>query len=216
MENENTAAVGTEESTTATPGASGTTEKVFTQAEVNKMMAREKAQGRNAALNDLGIDPKDEGIVSKVKAFLDANKPTGADKADPKADPEYQKVLHRLLVAETTAQAMKLGVKAQYADDVVALTLAKKTDDSELKDIIGEFKSKYPMWFGPEEDAAEEKKDEAKKDEPKKDESKETSKGTGSSVKSSGKKTDAGETIGERLAAQKKAQTKKSSYWNND
>ena len=103
---------------------------------------------------------------------------------------------------------MMLGVKTQYVEDVVTLALAKMTEDSDLKTIIGEFKTKYPVWFG-----------ESEEDDKQKDKKQKTGqKGTGSSVKTSKKdeKNNEEKGLGARLAAQRKGGSKKFSYWGNN
>ena len=52
----------------------GKKEKTFTQEQINAMMTREKNQGRNAILKELGIDPKDTKMVAMVKALIDSQK----------------------------------------------------------------------------------------------------------------------------------------------
>lgn len=185
-------------------------EKTFTQDQVNRMMTREKNQGRNAAYKEMGIDPKDSKMVSMFKAFIESQK-TDDQKAAEKESENQSKMNEaeqRAQVAEAKAEAMMLGVKTQYVDDVVTLALAKMTEDSDLKTIIGEFKTKYPVWFG---ESEEEGKEEGKK-------SKAGQKGTGSSIKTpeKGKKGEEGKGLGARLAAQRKAGSKKSSYWGNN
>ena len=99
------------------------------------------------------------------------------------------------------------GVKTQYVDDIVTLALAKVSDDSDLKTIIGEFKTKYPVWFG-ESDEDENDKDKGK--------GKTGQRGTGSSIKSNDKDKkgyDKNKGIGARLAAQRKSNNSKNSYW---
>lgn len=183
--------------------------KTFTQDQVTKMMTREKNQGRNAVYKELGIDPKDTKAINMFKAFMESQK-TDEQKAAEK-DVENQSKMNeaekRAQVAEAKAEAMMLGVKTQYVDDVVTLALAKMTEDSDLKTIIGEFKTKYPVWFG---ESSEED------DKNKKDKGKTGQKGTGSSVKNSDKEKKDGENkgLGARLAAQRKT-SKKSSYWGN-
>jgi len=186
--------------------------KTFTQDQVNRMMTREKNQGRNAVYKELGIDPKDTKMVNMFKAFIESQK-TDEQKAAEKESENQTKMNEaeqRAQVAEAKAEAMMLGVKTQYVDDVVTLALAKMTEDSDLKTIIGEFKTKYPIWFG--ESSEEEGKD--KKDNGK---GKTGQRGTGSSVKTS--KEDKGKEekgLGARLAAQRKSGGKKSSYWGNN
>ena len=189
----------------------GKSGKTFTQEQVNKMMTREKKQGRSAALKELGIDPKDSKMVAMVKALIESQK-TDEQKAAEK-DAENQTKMNeaeqRAQVAEAKAEAMMLGVKTQYVDDVVALTLAKMTEDSDLKTIIGEFKTKYPVWFGESEDDDKGGKDKGK--------GKIGRKGTGSSVKNSDKEKKGEEKgLGARLAAQRRGTGKKSSYWGNN
>ena len=190
-------------------GSKGNTGKTFTQDQVNRMMTREKNQGRNAALKELGIDPKDNKAIAMVKAMIDSQK-TEEQKAAEKESENQTKMNEaeqRAQVAEAKAEAMMLGVKTQYVDDVVTLALAKMTEDSDLKTIIGEFKTKYPVWFGESED-----------DNKGKEKGKVGQRGTGSSVKTSkedkGGKEEKG--IGARLAAQRKSGGKKSSYWGNN
>ena len=185
--------------------------KTFTQEQVNRMMTREKNQGRNAALKELGIDPKDSKMVAMVKALIESQK-TDEQKAAEK-DAENQTKMNeaerRAQIAEAKAEAMMLGVKTQYVEDAVTLALAKMTEDSDLKTIIGEFKTKYPVWFGESEDDDKGGKDKGK--------GKTGQKGTGSSVKASkeGKgKEEKG--LGARLAAQRRGTGKKSSYWGNN
>lgn len=195
----------------------GKSGKTFTQEQVNKMMTREKNQGRSAALKELGIDPKDSKMVAMVKALIESQK-TDEQKADEQKaaekDAENQTKMneaeHRAQVAEAKAEAMMLGVKTQYVDDVVTLALAKMTEDSDLKTIIGEFKTKYPVWFGESEDDDKGGKDKGK--------GKTGQKGTGSSVKTSKEDKGKGEEkgLGARLAAQRRGTGKKSSYWGNN
>lgn len=186
-------------------------DKTFSQAQVNKMMTREKNQGRNAALKELGIDPKDSKAMAAVKAFIESQKTDEQKQAekDAEAQNKAREAEQRAQVAEAKAEAMMLGVKTQYVDDVVTLALAKMTEDSDLKTIIGEFKTKYPVWFG-ESDKEDDKDDKGK------GKGKTGQKGTGSTVKSTEKEKDSdNKSLGARLAAQRKSGGKKSSYWGN-
>lgn len=190
----------------------GKSGKTFAQEQVNKMMTREKNQGRNAALKELGIDPKDSKMVAMVKALIESQK-TDEQKAaekDAEAQNKMNEAEQRAQVAEAKAEAMMLGVKTQYVDDVVTLALAKMTEDSDLKTIIGEFKTKYPVWFGESEEDDKGGKDKGK--------GKTGQKGTGSSIKTSKEDKGKGEEkgLGARLAAQRRGAGKKSSYWGNN
>lgn len=188
-------------------GAKNNSGKTFSQDQVTKMMTREKNQGRNAALKELGINPKDSKAIAMVKAFIDSQK-SDEDKAAEKEIESQNKMNEaerRAQIAEAKAEAMMLGVKIQYVDDAVTLALAKMTEDSELKTIIGEFKTKYPVWFNESSDDKDDKN------------GKTGQKGTGSSIKNSKKDNkDEEKSFGARLAAQRKTSSKKSSYWGNN
>ena len=185
--------------------------KTFTQEQVNRMMTREKKQGRNAALRELGIDPKDSKMVAMVKALIESQKTDEQKTAEKDAENQakMKEAERRAQIAEAKAEAMMLGVKTQYVEDVVTLALAKMTEDSDLKTIIGEFKTKYPVWFGESEDDDKSEKDKGK--------GKTGQRGTGSSVKTSKENKGKEEkSLGARLAAQRRGTGKKSSYWGNN
>lgn len=184
--------------------------KTFTQEQVTKMMTKEKNQGRAAALKELGINPNDTKAMAMVKALLDSQK------TDEQKDAEKQSVEaaalaeaeQRAVKAEAKAEAMQLGVQPRFVEDVVTLALSKLTDDGDLKTLIGELKTKYPVWF---EESEEDDKDNKKG-------RKVGQKGTGSSIKDADKKKGAGDveqSLGARLAAQRKSTAPKSSYWGN-
>lgn len=183
--------------------------KTFTQDQVNKMMTREKNQGRNAVYKELGINPKDTKAIAMVKALIDSQKTDEEKQAEQESENQTKitEAEERAKVAEAKAEAMMLGVKTQYVEDAVTLALAKMTDDSDLKTIIGEFKTKYPIWFGESEDDSNENKG---------TKGKTGMKGTGSSIKP-GKDNEGNEEkgLGARLAAQRRGNKKKSSYWGN-
>lgn len=181
-------------------------EKTFTQADVTRMMTREKRQGRNSVFNELGIDPSDTKSIAMVKALMESQRQS-AQPAQPEGDSVNEQLAEaerRARMAEAKAEAMMLGVKPQFVDDVVTLAtvrLAEQGENAEFKDVIGELKSRYPLWFGEDED----------------DKSATGKRGTGSSVNpdSGSKGSKENEGIGKRLAAQRKPHRKQGSYWGN-
>lgn len=181
-------------------------ERTFSQADVTRMMTREKKQGRNSAFSELGIDPNDTKSIAMVKALMESQRQS-AQPAQPESDAVSEQLAEaerRARMAEAKAEAMMLGVKPQFVDDVVTLAtvrLAEQGEGAEFKDVIGELKSRYPLWFGEDDD----------------DKSATGKRGTGSSINpdagSKGSKEDEG--IGKRLAAQRKPHRKQGSYWGN-
>ena len=182
-------------------------DKTFTQSQVTRMMTREKNQGRNSVYNELGINPKDTKMIKMFKAFVESQKAGESDEGGSgENDTKIAEAENRAVVAEAKAESMMQGVNKKYVEDIVTLALAKLSDDSDLKTIIGELKTKYPTWF----DNSEE--DEGNKD---KGKGKTGQKGTGSSIKNSEKENKDGKEkgLGARLAAQRKNGLKKTSYW---
>lgn len=181
-------------------------EKTFTQAQVTRMMSKEKKQGKNSVYKELGIDPKDTKMIAMFKAFVNSQKSDEDIAAENKAenDAKLAEAERKALTAELKAEAMMMGVKTQYVEDIVTLAMSKMTDeDADAKVIMGEFKKKYPVWFG-------EGSDE--------DDSESTGKkGTGSSISNKDKnnKGEKNKSLGARLAAQRKQQndSNKSSFW---
>lgn len=175
--------------------------RTFTQEEVNRMMANEKRQGKNSVYKELGIDPKDKKAVAMVKAILESQKDDEGETKDTSS--ELDEANKRAEVAEAKAEAMMLGILPKYVDDAIALALPKVTEDKDLKSVLKDLKSKYPVWVKEDSD----------------DSSKKGKTGTGSSLGSStsGNKGDNdNKGIGARLAASRKASKHKTSYWNKN
>lgn len=176
-------------------------EKSFTQSQVSSMMAKEKRQGRESVYKELGIDVNDSKMVELIKNFIGSQK-TSEQAQQEEAAAAAAKIAeaeHKAYIAEVKVEAMKLGVSPEYVDDAVTLSLAKKTDDSDIKSIVAELKSKYPMWFT----TTEEKGGPAGQ------------KGTGASVNGAEPKPNGEKKgLGARLAAQRNSggETKKS-FW---
>lgn len=188
----------------------GKTEKMFTQERVNKMMTREKNQGRAAAYKEMGIDPKDTKTIKMVQAFLesqktDEQKSAEKDAAAAKATAEAEQ---RALIAEAKAEAMLAGIQKQYVEDAVTIAISKVNDSTDLATVFGELKTKYPNWCEPKsEDDEDDKK------------GKTGQKGTGATIKNNAggnkKKEQQASGMGARLAAKKVGGAKKTSYWGN-
>ena len=127
-------------------------ERTFTQSEVSRMMAREKAQGRSSALAELGIDPKDTEAVALVKAFLESRSAVQKD-ADDSAKGALEDAENRAAMAEAKLRLIEGGVSPAYVDDAVSLVLAKAADapdgpELDLEGAIHELRPRYPMFFG--------------------------------------------------------------------
>lgn len=199
---------GAEQSDSSDTGNKSGETKSYTQRQLNRMMTREKNQGRNAALRELGIDPKDTKTITLLQSIL---KGTANDQQGESAnDQQLAEANQRALVAEIKAEAMKQSAQANFVDDIVTLVLGKldSEDESSVSTVVGEFKTKYPAWFGVGEDEEADKKDK---------EETAGQRGTGSSVRGNSSKSgdkDEANSLGKRLAAQRKNQNpSKKSFW---
>lgn len=201
-----------------------TTEKMFSQAQVNHMMANEKKQGRAAAFNEMGInlsDPNAANMINMFKAFVSSMK-TDEQKAQEHtaaqqiALAESQSKLQR---AELKAEALQLGANPEFVDDIVTIAVSKMSDKTDAKTVIGELKTKYSVWFTP---TASEDNDDKSKGQKQQNNNQQNNNGvtgqngTGTSVGNGSKKagTDKGTSgLGARLAAQRNQATQKKSFW---
>lgn len=200
LEDQNDSSNNTSESNESNNQDSGNNkEKTFTQQQVNRMMSREKAQGKNSVYKEFGIDPKDTKMVSIFKAFIASQKQSNEENESQNVN-AIEEANKRVVLAEAKAEALMLGIKSQYVDDAVTLALTKVDDENDIKTVLGEFKTKYPIWF-----SVSDEDDKGKKGQ----------KGTGSSIKGAEKSKEKGNSLGARLAAQRKTNNKKSSYWGN-
>lgn len=175
--------------------------KTYTNAELQKMMAKEKKQGKSAGktelLKELGIENLDDfkANLEKFKKYQESQK-SEAEKANEKitkATNDKTAAEKRAEIAEAKVEAMKNGVNPKYVDDVITLALAKKQDDEDLSDVIEGMKETHKIFF---------QDDEGEK-------------GTGSNI--NGKKsTSKTEGLGTELGKKKaEARAVKSSYFRN-
>lgn len=175
--------------------------KTYTNAELQKMMAKEKKQGKSAGktelLKELGIENLDDfkANLEKFKKYQESQK-SEAEKANEKitkATNDKTAAEKRAEIAEAKVEAMKNGVNPKYVDDVITLALAKKQDGEDLSDVIEGMKETHKIFF--QEDEGE--------------------KGTGSNI--NGKKsTSKTEGLGTELGKKKaEARAVKSSYFRN-
>ena len=124
-----------------------TSEKTFTQEQVNKMMANEKDEGRRSVLKELGIEDSKQlaNAVKVYKAIKESERTEDDKKNDVVA--ENAELRRKLLETELKAEALEFGVQKQYADDVKLLVISKLNEDNDVKTVLSELKKKYPVMF---------------------------------------------------------------------
>lgn len=132
----------------------GTQTKTFTQEEVNRMLANEKRQGRQAALKALGLDPNDKDAEKKAKAILDTQK-TQAEKDAEALTTEKNaraEAEAKALAAERKLAVLTTGCKAEFVEEVFALASAKVNDSTDFEAALKAVKEKCPAFFEGESD----------------------------------------------------------------
>lgn len=178
--------------------------KTFTQEDINRMMAKEKRQGRNSVFNELGINPKDEKTIEQFKLFAEfmkSSKKKDGGNGDG-SSVELLEIQSEKMNLEIQVEAMKQGIKKEYVDDIATLVRARIADeDTDVKTVIGEYRIKFPDWFGNGEGEEGGKKGGTGQ------------RGTGKSVNKGSSAKGKDDDLGARLAASRK-KTAKSSFWN--
>jgi len=188
-------------------GSANHSGKSFSQDEVNRMMAKEKQQGRNSVFNELGINPDDSETMELIKALIAVKSNSGSnnsgDNTAQNNNADFEAAKERAVIAELKLDAIKAGVSPQYVDDAVDLALARFTgDNDDINTILSELKPKYPIWFNDSDDS----------------ENNAGKKGTGSSLssnKNGGGKNNEQVGIGKRLAGLRKPTQQRKSYFSS-
>lgn len=198
-------------------GAAGVT---FTQEQVNRMMTAEKNQGRAAALRELGIDPNDSTTINMLKNLLGAMK-TPEQQAQEQVSQQNIKIAEaeeRAKRAEAKAEAMQLGMNPTYVDDAMAIIMSRLDDKTDVKTLVGELKTKYPVWFNDGQNNGQQNNQQqgngGQGQNQQNNKGQIGQNGTGSSVGNTGQNGNnkGVQGIGARLAAQRTT-NKKSSFW---
>ena len=128
-------------------------DKHYSQQELNNLLANEKRTARNALLKELGFDIKDDksykDTVSNIKKTLDAGKTQQQLDKEAKEAAEAARGEAEGKVADLELQvaALKLGVNPEYLDDIIALARPKIDESHPLDKVMEELKKRYPDSF---------------------------------------------------------------------
>lgn len=180
-------------------------EKTFTQKEVNAIMAKEKRQGKNSVLKNLGFNSEEDAkkAFNLLKALTDSQKTAEQKVIDEKdeAAKGKDKAEERAIKAENKLACLMAGVSKDCIDDVLAIASAKVDEDNDLSDVLEDMKKnkKYALFF-----------EESDKQD---DEVNDGHKGTGAKPKNNKGSKDEPGNLGERLAKNSSKPAKKSSYF---
>lgn len=149
MDENATNAVNAAENTQAETAAP---EKTFTQAEMNAIAKKEKEEGKRALLKELGVSDfktAKEGLEAYRKS-VEANK-TDIEKereARAAAEKSAAESLKRAEHSEACLLAVKAGVAAENADDLVTIAAAKAAANGETLECAIESLKSNPAYSG--------------------------------------------------------------------
>lgn len=125
--------------------------KTFTQEDINRIAAKEKAEGRRALLKELGIEDTEDSR-NAIKNYLAQQESQKSDlqKANDrasKAEKAQADAEANALVIQRKYDALAAGAKADTIDDLMALASTKVNDKTDFKSALEQVKKAYPVFF---------------------------------------------------------------------
>lgn len=128
-------------------------EKTFTQKQVNRMMAKEKREGRKSAYTSIGFENEEEAkkAAAFFKAYNDSQKSEEDKHNEEKKNLEDGKTSaeKRAEEAEAKLACIMAGVNKESVEDIMAIAKMKITEDDSLEDVLAEMKKqpRYASFF---------------------------------------------------------------------
>ncbi|MDR0327495.1 MAG: hypothetical protein LBI05_04280, partial [Planctomycetaceae bacterium] len=124
-------------------------EKTFTQAQVEKIMGKEKNDGRRSVFQELGIDPADTTTIDEIKKVIQDKKPEAQKLAEQQIQQQeaIKQAQHRAFLAECKAELLAAGVQKEYIDDAMALLAVKKQDGMDITAEVESLKENRKFLF---------------------------------------------------------------------
>lgn len=171
----------------------------FSQADLNRIGAQEKANGKKSILKELGFEDEKSAkeAMTKYNEWLSSQK-TEAEKTQEKlnaATSAQTAAEARAVLAENKLEIMKAGGVAASVDDIMAMISVRVNDKTDFKAALEDVKKAYPNLFGA---------------------SGNSDTGTGGSLNRQKNNSGNPESIGERLAKSRiKTNTTKNPYFND-
>lgn len=128
-------------------------EKMFTQEQVNSMMAKEKNEGKRSVLKSLGFTNEEEAkkAIELYNALVNSQKTEEEKKEEElkKANDEKQSYFDRAEEAENKLSCFQAGVDKDSIDDVLAIAKTKINESKNLDKVLEEMKkeTRYTSFF---------------------------------------------------------------------
>lgn len=123
----------------------------FSQDDLNRVGAKEKANGRKSMLKELGFDDEKSAkdAMTKFKEWQ-ASQKSEAEKIQDKinaADSAKSAAEQRAQAAESKLEIIKAGGNAQFVDDIMALISIRVNDSTDFKTALEAVKKEHPSFF---------------------------------------------------------------------
>ena len=123
----------------------------FSQADLNRIGAQEKANGKKSMLKELGFEDEKSAkeAMTKFKEWQ-ASQKSEAEKIQDKinaATTAQTAAENRAQAAENKLEIVKAGGNAQFVDDIMALVSVRVNDSTDFKTALEAVKKDHPSFF---------------------------------------------------------------------
>lgn len=124
----------------------------FSQADLNRIGAQEKANGKKSILKEWGFEDEKSAkeAITKFKEWQ-ASQQSEAEKVQAKinaADTAKAAAETRAQAAENKLEIIKAGGNASMVDDIMALVTIRTNDSTDFKTALEAVKKDHPSFFG--------------------------------------------------------------------
>lgn len=143
---------GTEQTQEQNQSTETTTENMFTQDDVNNVVAKETKKAQEKLLKKLGIEDFDNAKEG-LKQFQEwkQNQMSEAEQKDEQLktlEKNFNTTTEENASLKAQISAMRSGVHADYVEDVVTLAKNQVSDDVTIDEAIKKVVEKYPHFKG--------------------------------------------------------------------
>lgn len=123
----------------------------FSQADLNRVGAQEKANGKKSMLKELGFEDEKSAkeAMAKFKEWQ-ASQKSEAEKVQDKinaATTAQTAAESRAQAAENKLEIVKAGGNAQFVDDIMALVSVRMNESTDFKTALEAVKKDHPSFF---------------------------------------------------------------------
>lgn len=126
-------------------------ERVFTQAELNKLLKAEKEKSKSALLKELGVsdfNTAKDGLAKYLQSVEDSKSDLQkAQEANAQMSEELGEKTGKVMFLQASLDAISCGVNPTVVSDIIPIVLAKVTEENDVKSVIEDMK-KNPAFSG--------------------------------------------------------------------